>query len=161
MSRARGGRSLTTRSPMEIYSRPANIFVARFVGSPAMTLAPVQLVDGGGPFASVRMGDGATVETRVPREGLDGALQLGLRPENVRVTSIDAATTTAQVDLVERLGDRTLVYARLSDGLAITAEDEGLSRVQNGDRVGLRIDGANAHLFGPDGAGRHAVESAA
>ena len=147
--------------PMEIYSRPASVFVARVVGSPAMTLAPVQLIDGGG-FAAVRLGDGAQVDTRVPRDGLaaGGALQLGLRPESVRVTTVEAGTTTAQVDLVERLGDRTLVYARLADGLAVIAEDQGLSRVKTGDRVGLKISGDAAHLFGPDGAGRHAVESA-
>ena len=52
--------------PMEIYSRPANTFVAQFVGSPAMTLLPVHLADGG-EFATVKLGDGSTVQTRVPR----------------------------------------------------------------------------------------------
>jgi len=149
--------------PMDIYTRPANVWVARFVGSPAMTVAPVQLLPDGGGFASVRLGDGARVDTRVPRDGLDadGPLQIGLRPESVSVTEAGAGTTDAQVELVERLGDRTLVYARLSDGLPVTAEDAGLSRVRAGDAVGLRIDGAAAHLFGPDGRGRHAVELAA
>jgi multiple sugar transport system ATP-binding protein len=143
--------------PMEVYSRPANTFVARFVGSPAMTLAPVELVSAGGRFASVRLGDGAQVDTRIAADGLgDGPLQLGLRPENVTVTSVGHATTVGKVDLVERLGDRTLVYAHLADGLAITAEDEGYSRIRNGDTVGLRIDGSSAHLFGADGAGHHA-----
>jgi multiple sugar transport system ATP-binding protein len=144
-------------APMEVYSRPANTFVARFVGSPAMTLAAASLVPGDGAFARVRLGDGAEVETRVPRAGLpEGALQLGLRPEHVAVANGDA-TTQATVDLVERLGERTLVYARLADGEAITAEDEGNSRVRIGDKVGLRIDAAAAHLFGPDGTGHHAT----
>jgi multiple sugar transport system ATP-binding protein len=144
-------------APMEVYSRPANTFVARFVGSPAMTLAAATLVPGDGPFARVRLGDGAEVETRVPRQGLpEGALQLGLRPEHVAVTNGDA-TTQATVDLVERLGERTLVYARLADGEPITAGDEGNSRVRIGDKVGLRIDAAAAHLFGPDGTGHHAA----
>jgi multiple sugar transport system ATP-binding protein len=149
--------------PMEVYSRPANTFVARFVGSPAMTLAPVEMVAASGRFASVRLGDGAQVDTRIVPNGLAGAgpLQLGLRPENVTVTSVGHATTVGKVDLVERLGDRTLVYAHLADGLAITAEDEGNSRIRNGDTVGLRIDGSSAHLFGPDGAGHHAEERAA
>ena len=142
-------------APMEIYSRPANTFVARFVGSPAMTLAAASLVEGDGAFARVRLGDGSEVQTQVPRAGLpDGALQLGLRPEHVSVTNGDA-TTQATVDLVERLGERTLIYGRLADGEPITAEDEGNSRVRIGDKVGLRIDGAAAHLFGPDGTGHH------
>ncbi|HEX8528039.1 ABC transporter ATP-binding protein, partial [Allosphingosinicella sp.] len=74
-------------APMEIYARPANAFVARFVGSPAMALAPAALVESGGDFARVRLGDGSEVETRVPRAGLpaDGPLEIGLRPESVRV----------------------------------------------------------------------------
>src|SRR5215213_8193325 len=124
-------------SPMEIYLRPDNEFVARFVGSPAMTLAPAQLVDGDGQFATVRMGDGSEVATKVPRAELSksGPLRVGLRPEMVRVANGAGKGTAATVELVERLGERTLVYARLTDGLAITAEDTGDSRVQVGDTI--------------------------
>ena len=143
--------------PMEIYERPANTFVARFVGSPAMTLAPAELVEGGDGFARVRLGDGSELDTRVSRAALPGGpLQVGLRPDYVRVATADDSATTAKVELVERLGERTLVYARLADDLPITAEDEGNSRVRIGDRIGLRIDGAAAHLFGADGTGHHA-----
>jgi multiple sugar transport system ATP-binding protein len=144
--------------PMEIYARPANAFVARFVGSPAMTLAPAQLVPGEGRHARVRLGDGAEVETKVAREGLpDGApLQLGLRPESLSVVGPGSGATDAKVVLVERLGERSLVYATLADGLEVTAQDEGTSRVKVGDRIGLNIDGAAAHLFGSDGLGHHA-----
>ena len=146
-------------SPMEIYSRPANTFVARFVGSPAMTLAPATLVDGNA-HAAVRLGDGTMIETHVPRAGLpDGQLQIGLRPEHVRIVSPAGAATTATVDLVERLGERSIVYARLKDGLPVTGEDSGLTAVKVGDEVGLSIDGASAHLFGPDGGGHHRASS--
>ena len=148
--------------PMEIYKRPANTFVARFVGSPAMNLAPVDLVEGDAAFARVRLPDGAEVETRVARAGLPkgGVLQLGLRPESVRVVPESEATTSAKVELVERLGERTLIYATLDGGQPVTAEDSGASAVRIGDRVGLRVDGAAAHLFGPDGAGHHAGHDA-
>jgi multiple sugar transport system ATP-binding protein len=141
---------------MEIYSRPANTFVARFVGSPPMTLVPATLVEGGGAHATVRLGDGSVVETGVARAGLPvgATLELGLRPESVKVAADGG--TEAKVSLVERLGDRTLVYAELSDGQPITAEDAGTSAVQMGDTVRLRIDGASAHIFGPDGVGYHA-----
>jgi multiple sugar transport system ATP-binding protein len=149
--------------PMEIYARPANTFVARFVGSPAMNLAPVDLVEGGGSYARVKLPDGAEVETRVARAGLPagGVLQLGLRPESVRVVHDGEATTSAKVELVERLGERTLIYATLEGGQPFTAEDEGTSAVRIGDRVGLRIDGKAAHLFDAGGAGHHAGAEAA
>jgi multiple sugar transport system ATP-binding protein len=150
-----------TGAPMEVYARPANAFVARFVGSPAMTLAPAVILPGGS-HARVRLGAGAEVQTRVPRNGLadDMPVQLGLRPEHVAVVPPGEGTLDAEAVLVERLGERTLVYARLSDGLEVTAQDEGGSRVRMGDRIGLSVDGGAAHLFGPDGAGHHAETAA-
>jgi multiple sugar transport system ATP-binding protein len=142
-------------APMEVYSRPANAFVARFVGSPAMSMLPARLL-GGDPWAMLRLGDGTLVETRVKRDGLPAeGLQLGLRPEMVRVAG-DEAGLQAEVELVERLGERTLVYAVLADGARIIAEDAGTSALRVGDKVALRVDGAAAHVFGPDGAGFHA-----
>ena len=146
-------------APMEIYSRPANVFVAQFVGSPAMTLARVELVDGDG-LARVKLGDRSIVQTSIPRETLPaGELRLGVRPEAVRVAD-KPATTNAKVELVERLGERTLVYARLPDGQPITAEDGAYSRLALGDDVALAIDGAAAHLFGADGIGYHRAATA-
>ena len=140
--------------PMEIYNRPANTFVARFVGSPAMTIAPVTMIDDGGT-ATVQLGDGTVIETQVPRDGLpaDG-LQIGLRPEHVRVAK-KGGPTLAEVQLVERLGERSIVYAKLKNGLAITGEDSGQTDLNVGDCVPLMIDGAAAHIFGPDGTGYH------
>lgn len=148
-------------APMEIYDRPANSFVAQFVGSPPMTLAPATLVAGNGDFARLKLENGCEVATRVPRVGLPAqGLKMGVRPEAVRVVGVDDATTTARVELVERLGERTLIYAKLSDGQAITAEDEGYSRVSINDEVGLKIDGAAAYVFGADGTGHHAAQRA-
>lgn len=141
-------------APMDIYSRPANVFVAQFVGSPAMTLLPAELMDGG-DFATVKIGDGTVIETRVPRERLQqtGDLRLGVRPEAVRVGGRGKERMKAKVELVERLGERTIVYARLADGQPVTAEDAGASRLKVGDEVTLKIDGASAHVFDAAGTG--------
>jgi multiple sugar transport system ATP-binding protein len=143
-------------APMEIYLRPANRFVAQFVGSPAMTILPARLVDGG-EFAAVTLGDGSRVETRVPGAEVPRGegLKLGLRPEHVRVAENGIA---AEVVLVERLGERSLVYAKLADGSLITGEDAGTSTLKAGDRIALAVAGAAAHLFGPDGSGFHRAE---
>jgi multiple sugar transport system ATP-binding protein len=140
-------------APMDVYNRPANTFVAQFVGSPDMMLLPARL-NGAGEYASATLADGTVVNTRVARSKLkdNEEIRIGLRPEAVRVGD---GEVRARVELVERLGDRTLVYGRLAGGQAITAEDQGNSRVAIGDDVGLRIDGAAAHIFGPDGTGYH------
>ena len=145
-------------TPMEIYNRPANTFVAQFVGSPAMTIAPVSIVDGNGA-ATVQLGDGTVVQTGVARGGLPADnVQIGLRPEHVRVARSGGAMI-AKVELVERLGERSIVYGRLKNGLAITAEDSGQSMIAVGDTVPLTIDGERAHLFGPDGTGYHRADA--
>jgi multiple sugar transport system ATP-binding protein len=145
-------------TPMEVYSRPANTFVAGFVGSPAIALLSARLV-GAGQFAQVLLDGGAKVDTRVPVAALPSKaeVRLGLRPEGVRVVAPGPGTVVAEVMLVERLGDRTLVYARLAGGEELTATDEGSSALKIGDPVALAIDGAAAHIFGPDGTGYHAV----
>jgi multiple sugar transport system ATP-binding protein len=143
--------------PMEIYNRPANVFVAQFVGSPAMTITPASLVADKDEFAVLRIGDGSVVKTRVPRAALPGGeLRIGIRPEAVRVAGRGAK---AKVELVERLGERTLVYARLTDGQPIIAEDEGDSRIGIGDDVSLKFDGASAHVFDAEGSGYHRADS--
>ena len=148
-------------APMEVYSRPANTFVAGFVGSPAIALLRARRAPSD-QFARVAMGEGAEVATRVAVADLPAAdeLTLGLRPENVRAVAPGSGTVDAEAILVERLGDRTLVYARLADGQEVTALDEGASPLRIGDRVGLALDGAAAHIFGPDGTGYHAVSAA-
>lgn len=145
-------------TPMEIYARPANSFVARFVGSPAMTLAPGTLL-AEGEFAKVQLGCGAIVETRIPKTSFSPGshVDLGLRPECITAVAAGTGITDAEVILVERLGDRTFVYAELSDGLEVTACDYGDSKVRLGDRIGIGIDGASAHIFAPDGTGHHST----
>jgi multiple sugar transport system ATP-binding protein len=150
-------------TPMEIYARPANRFVAAFVGSPAMTFASGRVVAGADGCAAVRLDGGHVVQTRVSAAAvaIDEAVELGLRPECVRVApTAGDGQPEAEVMLVERLGDRTLIYGELSDGQEITAEDSGDSQVRIGDRVRLSIDGARAHIFDSTGAGHHAGSAA-
>jgi multiple sugar transport system ATP-binding protein len=144
-------------SPMEIYDRPANRFVARFVGSPAMTMLPVTLDPASGSNAIVQLADGTKVPTQITCAAISKSenLELGLRPECVTITAPGAGAPDGEAIIVERLGDRTLVYARLDDGSEITAVDRGDSKLRMGDRVGLLIDGRSAHLFAQDGTGYH------
>jgi multiple sugar transport system ATP-binding protein len=151
-----------TGTPMEVYTRPANSFVARFVGSPAMTLAPGTVIAGAGEHVRVRLGCGVEIDTRVLRADLpEGTpVELGLRPEHVGVTATGPGQVDAETVLVERLGDRTLVYARLADGQEIVAQDSGFSAVRLGDRIGLRLDGDAAHVFDAEGVAHHAEPGA-
>jgi multiple sugar transport system ATP-binding protein len=134
-------------TPMEVYSRPASRFVAGFIGSPAMNIMAVTLT-GQSDRAAARLGDGAVVPLPFAPRG-EGPWELGIRPEALTVAPDGQTNATAMV--VERLGDRTLVYARLADGTQVIAQDGGKSQVRAGDRIGLRFDLAELHLFDAQG----------
>ncbi|GGM26000.1 ABC transporter ATP-binding protein [Dactylosporangium sucinum] len=107
-------------TPQEIYDRPANTFVARFIGSPAMNLLPVTVdggqaaIDGGPPL---------------PAAGVpDGPVLLGVRPEKVRIAATGPGLP-ARVAVVERLGAETVIGFRL--GLDAGTDELGTAAVRD------------------------------
>ena len=148
------GRIEQVGTPMDIYLRPASRFVATFVGSPTINLLPATMTQDEGR-AVATLPDGTRLYTAVAMAGMAaGDAHIGLRAEHVRIKADGAIAATAHV--VERLGERTLVHARLADGSALVAEDVGVSAVRAGDAIRLAIDGSAAHLFDADGRGHHA-----
>ena len=142
------GRIEQVGSPAEIYGHPRTRFVASFIGSPAMNFMPVQTIEDSGGMAVAVLADGSRVTTAIPASSLPGGdVTLGVRAENVHAGS----GASAVVDVLERLGDRTLVYARGEGGDVLVYDEPGHARVSVGDRVQVAIDGAAAHLFDTDG----------
>jgi multiple sugar transport system ATP-binding protein len=140
--------------PMEIYRRPASRFVAGFVGSPAMNFLPVtRLADVDGRV-SVRLPGGGTLHTRGPGDGPQSqALALGVRPECLRPQSEGPLKGRAEV--VERLGERTLVHVLLDDDLLVVAEADRDTGIAPGEAIQLGIAGASVHLFDAGGRAYH------
>ena len=140
--------------PLEVYQRPATRFVATFVGSPAMNILPIT-VSGSGDRLNARLSDGSLVEMAgapVDKEWRE----LGIRPESLTVVS-EGGELSATANVIERLGERTLVHARLADGSHIIAQDRGLSDVKPGATIRLKLDIAALHLFTADGLAWHAA----
>nr|PZN68867.1 MAG: ABC transporter ATP-binding protein [Pseudomonadota bacterium] len=150
------GRIEQVGTPMEIYRRPASLFVAGFVGTPRINLVPVEVAEAGGR-ALARLPDGTTIATQVDFAALarGAGLTLGVRPEAIRLVEPAAAALRGTVRVVERLGDRTHVHVALSDGTLLTAEDRGDSRARPGEPAGLSVNGEEAHLFAADGTAYH------
>ena len=143
---------------MEIYERPATKFVAGFVGAPAMNFVEVTL-DRSNGNATVRFADGMSVQTEVASDQLsDDKYTFGIRSEDVRIVPAGQGNADGMVDVLERLGERTLIYARLGDGQQIVGSDVGNSRVAVGHKVGLAFDGQKSHLFSKAGRAWHARE---
>ena len=148
-------------SPMEVYLRPATRFVAGFVGSPGMNFLNAELEAGN--TSVIMLPGGVRIENTIP--GMQaGTYELGIRPEAVRIqlqagTDAKDQTLSARAGVVERLGERTLVYCTLEDGTEIIAQDEGRSEVQPGQNVWLGLDASAIHLFDKNGQAHHAAAS--
>jgi multiple sugar transport system ATP-binding protein len=143
-------------TPLDIYRRPASLFVAGFVGTPRINLVPVEVSPSAGR-AIARLPDGTMIGTTVDFMRLPpgSSMTLGVRPEAVRVVPSGSGTMQGQVRVVERLGDRTHVHVALRDGTLLTAEDRGDSPAQPGQHTGVAVDGSAAHLFTADGKAWH------
>ncbi|MBW0106604.1 ABC transporter ATP-binding protein, partial [Pseudonocardia sp. KRD291] len=135
--------------PRELYDRPVNAFVAGFIGSPAMNLLSLEIVDGG-----VRFGDTVSPVPRAALGGVDeGRVLLGVRPEDLRVAEHGIAV---QVEIVEELGADAYVYGRTTvEGAEhdVVARVDGRRPPVRGATVHLAPDPERTHLFAP-GDGR-------
>ncbi len=160
-------------SPDDVYRRPANTFVATFIGSPAMNLWPVQAtLDGnvvrmqGAGVTFALTGDKADGLAGRLRDGEDGKWTLGVRPQDMEPVDGDEPDVTMAADVVEPLGPETFVYGSVVDGENPAPRDaatmerltspavlrmEAGGGVDGDGRVALRILMERAHVF--DGAG--------
>jgi ABC-type sugar transport system ATPase subunit len=113
-------------APMDLYERPANIFVASFIGSPAMNIWPGTIVRAGGERALV-----------------------GVRPHDIELTSTEECDATGRVEILEPMGPTTLVHVAIDavppSRARIVVQPN--TRMAIGDRVGFRVRRDRLHFF--------------
>jgi multiple sugar transport system ATP-binding protein len=145
----RGGKLQQFDSPMNIYNQPANRFVAEFVGSPSMNLLEGKLDAGSRSFVS----DGLTIslpEARLSKLSGRERVTLGIRPENIDVSSIEqAGWLNASVYVTEQMGNETFVFLTMG-GDKVIARAPADFRAEMESRVWVQIDAGKALFFDPD-----------
>jgi multiple sugar transport system ATP-binding protein len=140
-----GGVVQQVGTPLDLFEHPKNRFVAGFIGSPAMNFIACRLEEG-----PVLRGEGFKIP--VPEthhravEGRSGEMELGLRPENLKVDAPRDDVLRAKVDVREPMGAETFLYASHPGGL-LTIRDAARSSAKVGDQVGVVFDMQRAHLF--------------
>jgi multiple sugar transport system ATP-binding protein len=146
-----GGHIEQAGTPLELYERPANRFVAGFLGSPRMNFIPATLAGEEGATAAVRLPDDSIAEVAadVGRARAGAALTLGIRPEHLRLAPAAEGAVAATVALVEYLGDVVLVHLQVAgvDGMLAAKVNAGGAVPAVRSRVGLRFDAGHAYLF--------------
>lgn len=140
-------------TPVEIYSNPATIFAATFVGSPAMNILGAVPVAADGALLKLRLADDTELETLAPVAAAGGSrtFRLGLRPEAIGVCTAGTGDTKATVEFVEYLGDRTHVHLALTSGDRLVALDRAAPSAREGDAIGIVFDRSCAHVFDEGG----------
>jgi ABC-type sugar transport system ATPase subunit len=140
-------------SPMELYHNPGNLFVAQFIGSPAMNVVTAK-VEKTGKTTTVVLPGGtkAVVPTVSPSTADNSTVSFGVRPEDLVVANGKDCLFEGKVDYVEQLGEVQLVYIDLGrQGEALVAKLPGTATVERGSTIRLDSDAGNLHLFDDKG----------
>ncbi len=141
-------------SPTDVYHKPANVFVASFMGSPPMNLLPVQIVQDGGLHL---VGEGFRIQPSSAR--LQAILKAAPNPKlvlGVRHTGIQLAqpaqnnVVTAEVYTFEPTGDVTFVHVMLGKQMIISSTTDSSFQARMGEMVKLHLNEDQIHLFDAD-----------
>ncbi|MGO6816476.1 ABC transporter ATP-binding protein [Rhizobium leguminosarum] len=140
-------------APLDLYERPANLFVAKFIGSPAMNIIPAT-VAGTGSQTTVTLTGGMSVTLDVATDASEMGKQasFGVRPEDLRVADGADYLFEGEVSIVEALGEVTLLYIEgLVPGEPIVVKLPGIYDVTKGQRMRFAADRQKLHLFDATG----------
>ncbi len=131
------GRIVQIGTPEEVFSRPATVEVAAFLGNPPMNVLPARLAGGRAAIGSASF--------ELPRLAALGEREvtLGIRPSDV---ALDGAGAPATVTLCELLGEDVIIDLDLG-GQLLRAKSAGRTRLAEGEQVRVRIDPARLHVF--------------
>ena len=138
--------------PLELYNKPANRFVAGFIGSPAMNFADVTLVEADGRPTAQAPGLSIALPGALAARAQDKAgrkATLGIRPEDIHIAGpadADEHCFDAEVEVVEQLGSEILLDSRVGDAVIVASVDP-TTRVRTRDKLRLALNPARLHLF--------------
>jgi len=143
------GRVEQLGTPIELYQRPASMFVAGFIGSPAMNFAPAQLnAQGSGVDLPGGAGFGLPGNRYARHAGRE--VVMGIRPEHLQLDEGGDGSQALTVGLVEQLGADTLVHGHFGENRTdMTLRLGGIRNFAAGETLPIRVDADNIHLFDP------------
>jgi multiple sugar transport system ATP-binding protein len=138
-------------SPMELYHRPKNQFVAGFIGSPRMNFLEAVVQEKSPDGSIVALPGGFVIKARVTDTGgaAGDPVTLGIRPEHL--TIVPEGGWNAKVQTVENLGSESYIHVQINDGQAITVRINGAAEVRPDQMVQLQLNLQHLHVFDQEG----------
>jgi multiple sugar transport system ATP-binding protein len=135
-------------TPLNLYDKPANLFVAGFIGSPAMNLLEGKVTNTGIDVGAYTVPLETSVRSKL---GSETAVTVGIRPEAFRIVGDDENGLTVEVAVVEELGADAFLYGLLGNGeeeqKEIIARIDARRPPEKGVKVKLAADPERIHLF--------------
>ena len=139
-------------TPMELYQKPANLFVAQFIGSPPMNLLKVEVVSAEQVLLGGRRITLEPAAAGLLHNHLGKQLTAGLRPEKLRLAPATNRNLPAEVEQIEALGNEVLVAAVLQEsGEKVQFRALPAAALQLGQVIHLEVDASGCSLFDADG----------
>ena len=137
-------------TPLELYNRPANQFVAGFIGSPRMNFIEVTVEEAGADKVAAKDAAGRRYEAAVSGEGLKpgDASVLGIRPDHLDIVGDGGVPVTVQA--IEQLGGESYLYCDTESGAKLTAHISGQTAAKRGDTAHAVFRPEFTHLFRKD-----------
>jgi multiple sugar transport system ATP-binding protein len=145
------GRVEQLGSPMELYHHPATLFVAGFIGAPKMNILDAEVKTISNQLLTLLLATGESVTVPVSSSTLNPGqrVKLGIRAEHVALHS--DGQLRGEVEVLEHLGSRAYLHARLKDNTRFVVQTDGDTAARSGDRVTLRVRAEACHLFDASG----------
>ncbi|MBB4274747.1 ABC transporter ATP-binding protein [Rhizobium mongolense] len=140
-------------APLELYERPANLFVAKFIGSPAMNIIPSTISEAGAT-TTITLKGGRSVTLDIPTTASEKGktASFGVRPEDLQIANGDDYIFEGEVSIVEALGEVTLLYIEgLMPGEPIIVKLPGITDIKKGQEMRFASDRSKLHLFDAEG----------
>ncbi|MBB4227686.1 ABC transporter ATP-binding protein [Rhizobium mongolense] len=140
-------------APLELYERPANLFVAKFIGSPAMNIIPSTISEAGAT-TTITLKGGRSVTLDIPTAASEKGktASFGVRPEDLQIANGDDYIFEGEVSIVEALGEVTLLYIEgLMPGEPIIVKLPGITDIKKGQKMRFAADRSKLHLFDAEG----------
>jgi ABC-type sugar transport system ATPase subunit len=140
--------------PLAVFERPANAFVARFIGSPQMNLLPGRLSAGARGVRAECGSVSCTIDDDAIRMPSSPDILLGIRPHDMELAPADSADASGSIEIVERLGAATLIHVRIAPATLLRALVPADAPVGVDQIIGLRIRSSRVHVFDRAGEAR-------
>ena len=141
--------------PLDLYHNPGNLFVAGFIGSPAMNLIPGKVTGISDNQIEVELeGKNKVKALCKPNEDIQtgASVHFGVRPEHLDTEGKGDAKIPGKVFAVERLGGETYLYVNTSEGKEMTVHAPGDKVISAGDEIKIGVNSSNCHIFNEKGS---------